>query len=257
MKSFSGFNGGRKQQGGWVTGAAIFASAALNYSAMDSASDAASRASGRSNDIAERELELALRQDERAAQLFDRYMEVYAPLEDELIENIDQGLDTKEIMGRTTADVRTAHGLADATRKRNLSRYGINPADGRYEGSERRAGLALAKDTVSAREGARRYVDEEKFRRRGTVAALGRNLPSASAGFTSQAMGGLSNVGNRYTNQANNFNNLAGQAGQGLGQSLMMLGTWGSQQGWGSGGGGSTPAVDMSTVPTDSVSLYG
>lgn len=247
------FRGPANQQG-WFAIAAAAVTAIGAISSADTAKNAAHDANvarGSAEDIAQQELDLARQADARSQAMFDRYMEVYAPLEDQLIKDAQEGLDVDEELGLASASVNQAHAQAKDEMTRDMARYGIGPNDGRMVEANRMSALDKTKGLVGARTSARRYVDEENFRRRGAVATLGRNLPGAAGAFAAQAGAGLSDVGDRYTTNANNADALAAGAGQsagiGLGQLAMILNSMNS----------GTPGASFGMPPADQQPLPG
>lgn len=173
--------------------------------------------------IMDRQMDIAERQDERAEYIFDRYQKRYVPVEDRLIDSLDEIPTADEAAGAAGTDVAAGFDKAGEIRDRNLRRMGVNPNSGAYRGSERALEIERAKADTGARTGARRYVRDEKFRKLGTVASMGRGLPGTAAGFSGQAQAGLSDVATGYGRLATQAGNVAQGYGTAVGTGLGMI----------------------------------
>jgi hypothetical protein len=128
-----------------------------------------------------------------ADEQFSTWLNTYAPLEKEVVAGAREGIkaDYEGVTSRASADVMQAFSKARGVTLRNRERYGLNPADGRFQGVDR--GLEVAQASAdagavnSAREGERRYVDDTNFNRRYAVANLGRGLLNGATAGTAAA----------------------------------------------------------------------
>lgn len=195
--------------------------AGLSYAAQDSATGAA-RSSGRqAAALQARELALAESQDARADALFDEYQQTYLPRERELVDSaFNDETSPEAAAGRATTDVRSASEQRRETGLRDARALGINPASGAYAALENSRGLKDAALEVSARDTARRGARSENFQRQSAVLSMGRNLPSTAGALTNSAISSVGGLADAAQARTDNFNRLAGQAGQAFGSAV-------------------------------------
>lgn len=116
----------------------------------------------------------------------------------------------KERIGAAGADVSHAFGREREMSRREMGRYGVNPASGRFVGADRAMGLAEAGATAGAMTRARRGVDDEDYARK-------INLVGITTGQGAQAQQGLASAASGLNNIANAKANAKANHQQGLG----------------------------------------
>lgn len=210
--------------GGAVGGALV--SSALTKDSRDAASEA-----NRSQAYA------ANTQADISAERWERYKEIYAPLENQMVEDV-QALPSPDHQGaadKATADVTRAYTKARGMLGRDMARMGVNPASGAGMNRLQEGGVNMANSIVSARNAARSQEDQRaltNLQAKGGVASMGKGLPGS-------AMSGLSQ-------SANIQGNLANQANQQTAGTANFVGNMTARvmDNWGNGGGGSgTPTT--------------
>lgn len=146
-------------------------------------------------DIAGREIALAEQSGAFAATQFQRYLEQFVPLENELIAEVRQGIDPEAEAARSAAEVRSSFDKSRESINRQLGALGLDPSSPRFTGAIQQEALARAAAEAGAKTNARRKVSDINFARRQSLIGLGRGLPSeasnlaASAGALTSAAG--------------------------------------------------------------------
>lgn len=170
---------------------------------------------------------------------WDRFKQVYQPLENELVADVRQGvqpdyegLDARP--GTAARDVTDQYERSRNVLMRNLGRYGGRPDSGQFRETMRIMGTDEARDRAAAATRARfdvedqkrterKYADETTFNRQSGVLSLGRGLPSQSASNLSAAASGLSDVARQQGGRANLFADATAGAADALGGSIYDL----------------------------------
>lgn len=187
----------RKYQGGWLDLVVAGVSALLGRDAAEDAREDARAANAVEAEIRRGELELARKQDARAAELFEHYRENFMPREAALVsEAFDRPISPARAESRAATDVRGALENMRQMQGRNLRRLGVNPASGTALALDQQSRLEEAKIEAGARTRAREGVRDLNFARQASAVQLGRGLPATSAGFSGQA---LSSFGGQAT----------------------------------------------------------
>lgn len=120
----------------------------------------------------------------------------------------------KERIGAAGADVTHAFGREREAGRREMSRYGINPASGRFVGADRTMGIAEAGATAGAMTRARRGVDDESYGRKINAYGLASGQGAQASQGISSAAGGLSGIANQKANaKANHQAGVGGLVG--------------------------------------------
>ena len=99
--------------------------------------------------------------------------------------------------GAAAADVEQAFGQSDERLRRELSRYGVNPASGRFSGALRESGLRKAAAKSGAVTGARRDVLAEHEAKRASALAATLGLPQQALAGLGQTTRGLEAAADR------------------------------------------------------------
>lgn len=167
---------------------------------------------------------------------WNRYKELYGPLEEQMIEDVNAlpGPDYQGARDRATADVVQSYSKARGMLGRDMARMGMNPGSGAALDRLQRGGLEFTKANIQGRNASRLQEDEKAYRNlqaKGSVASMGRGLPSS-------AMQGLSSAAAGYGNVANYHAQSAAGTGQFVGN---MTGRIMQGMNGGGGGGGGLP----------------
>ena len=97
---------------------------------------------------------------------YDNWKAQYGAVEADLIESIDQFTvrdNLQKYMEQGVVDVATAQQKAQDIQKRQMTRYGLDPSDPRYQQSEREIGIDRARMEVEASDRARTRAEEERI----------------------------------------------------------------------------------------------
>ncbi len=134
----------------------------------------------------------------------DYYQQNYRPLEEQMLANLD--IDVNQRVGEAVTATEQQFAGAEAARRRNLGRMGINPNSGRYSGMERSAALGKALARTNSANTARKVARDEQFSRVGNALNFGR--------------GGMNSVGSMMNSAANIYGNIGAQAGDAAANSM-------------------------------------
>lgn len=188
-----------------VVTAAVVGAGATVYSASK-----ASKAQGRAADAAERSAD---RQMDMAEEQYGRYLSLYGPLEEQII-NESKGAgsiaEQERAAGRAAADVMAAQGGAKKQLEKQLTSVGVNPNDQKYVNTMAAMDLDAASQGAAAQTGARERVKELGFSKMKDLASLGKGIPSSSASM-------MASAGEMQASAANGQANRWAGVAQGLG----------------------------------------
>lgn len=157
----------------------------------------------------DRSADATQQQSDIAQQQWNRYQQIYAPVEEQLIAKAQQGItpDIDGVTGRANADVTQAYDVTRESTNRTLGRYGINPNSGRFVDTNRKLDIAEAGDKAGlinrSRENEINRAEDVGFARMASVVNTGRGIPSSVSA-------NLSSVANSYSNQAQTYGQSAG-----------------------------------------------
>lgn len=135
---------------------------------------------------------------ERAKQQWDRYLEVFQPLQDEYIEEAQNwGSEERqaEQAAEAKADVLSNAAAAQQSNQRQMASMGINPTSGRYAGIDRETDLNTALAAAGAQNTARNQVRTQALALKEGLANMAQGATSTSA----QQVGLGLNSGNSAT----------------------------------------------------------
>lgn len=161
--------------------AAIVGSAAIGALASRSANKAAARASNASADAA------AL-QSQIAAEQWDKYQEIYDPLERQVVKEAQQ-YDTPENYAKAAGDASaTVASQFGKAREQLMRTPGLDPSSGAFQAGMTNLGLSEAANNAVQQNAARMKVKDTAFARKTDALSLGKGLPAnASSALNSAA----------------------------------------------------------------------
>lgn len=140
-----------------------------------------------------------------AAEDRDRYTNTFQPLQDAYIEktsNWDSSENLAKAASEAKADVANATAQAAQTRQRQMTAMGVNPASGRYAGTERAADTASALASAGAQNNARTQRQTQALGLQASAIDMGNGLSaSATSNLGLGVNTGNSVVGNNINNQ--------------------------------------------------------
>jgi hypothetical protein len=161
-----------------------------------------------------------------AAEDRDRYTSTFQPLQDAYIEktsNWDSAEKQAQAAGEAKADVMSAAAQQQQTRLRQQTAMGVNPASGRYAGTERAADTATALASAGAQNNARTQLKNQAV----ALQADAINMGSGMASQATQALGLGVNTGNSVVS-----NNVSNQSSWNAGNQLLSSGYTTAMQGY-------------------------
>lgn len=146
--------------------------------------------------------------------IWDEYKTKYGPLEDKMISEVSKGLDPVVFADKAQTDIATAYDRAKGMGERRLTRYGVDPTEGKYQRALGRMDLDEAKSVAGGRNKARQWVNDTNFGRR-------LSLMNYGGGLRASALAGLNGASNNMANYFGNQSKLYGTAAAGLTQSAV------------------------------------
>lgn len=141
-----------------------------------------------------------------AKEQWAHYTETYGDLEKLMVADAITGVqgDFDGVTSRASADMESQYENQVDRNRRNMMRFGLDPSSGRFQSSDRQAGLDLATNKAlamnNARESERRYADQATWQRRATIGQHGSQLISNSG---DKVMGSIQSMANMHGNNAN------------------------------------------------------
>ena len=171
-------------------------------------------------------------QAEIARDQWDRYKQVYAPLEDRLVgEAMDYGQPWRYDAAASQAAA-TVNQQYDKARQQMQRTPGLDPSSGAFAAGLAGLEMNRAASSASAQNAARKQVEDTAYARKHTAVGLGKGLDTAA----SSALGGLTNYhANQAQQQQQNSMQYAGALGRVTERSINGL----SNSNW--LGGGAAP----------------
>lgn len=175
----------------------------------------------------DRELRIGEAQEGRAVQLWNEYQTTYLPRERELVASaFSEEASPEAAAARATSEVRRASQTARESSLRNARRLGINPTSGSYAALDNARQIGEVGLEAAARDSSRRKTIAENFTRQHSALSLGRNLPATAGSMSAQAGNTYSSLGDAAGRNTDQWNALAGQAGQQMGYYAGQLADW-------------------------------
>lgn len=181
-------------------------------------------------------------QSQIAAEQWDRYREMYSPLEKEVVADA-QNYDTPEnyarAAGEASATVADQFGKA---RDRLMRTPGIDPSTGAYQSSMTGLDLAQAATDATQQNAARMKVRDTAFARKVDALGLGKGLPAQASSMLASSASTQFGLGQAQQRQGNLISQGAGKFAGSIftPENVSKAGTWLS--GMGGGGGASSPS---------------
>lgn len=223
---------------GTVAAAAAVAGAATSIYSAVKGSKSAGQAAEAASSTADAQTMIAAKQAELAQAQWDRYLETFAPFENQLIAEVQQpSSDSSSLMAQIGA-INRQYGDAGGNIRAMMG--GKNPyGAGVNYGFQRSNELNRFRDVSKA------YSDwgQQRLQNMMQVANLGRGLSTGATSGYSGASSAYGNAAGTYGNLASLYNNAAQTAGQGVGNFIGNLYQLYALSNQGSGGYGYDPAL--------------
>lgn len=171
--------------------------------ASNSASKRASKAMQGSSDAAALQAQIG-------AEQWDRYQELYGPLEEQYIKEAGE-YGSPGRYARAAEEASATVGSQFGKARDRLSRTpGLDPSTPGFASSMVGLDIAQAAADATAQNAARRRVEDTAWARRSDALSLGKGLPAQASSALSSASNSLANIGSYQQNMANNQAAMAG-----------------------------------------------
>lgn len=191
-----------------VTGTVVAAAgvAASAYSANRARSQA--RDQMRAGERAQQEQVAAMREMQgEARQRYEQWRSTFMPAVEQMGQLAMR--EARPDYEQIDADVGMSFDMAQGQNRRQLERFGINPADGASQAAERDYSVGRALATVNGRNQARRSAQDQQWQRLAGFAGLGEGMRSSADSMMSAAYGGIASA---FGGQASNSFGMAQQS---------------------------------------------
>lgn len=184
------------------------------------------------------------KQNERSDQLYDRYLEYYKPIEDQLVKEANEYNTSKEAQRQAQTALDTTAGQYNQQRQSldmRMRAYGIDPNAGAYANLNRASGINEAAAQTMAANSAREAAIDLGWQKQLQLSQLGAgylgnsltqtaaatNAGSAGASGTSSAIGQASAIGQLGTQNITNLSNIGLQSYQNMSNAWGQYGNMG------------------------------
>lgn len=183
------------------------------------------RASSRAAAASQGQSDAAKLQAQIAAEQWDRYKEMYSPLEEKYVQDA-QNYDSPEQYSRAAGEASATVASQFSKARDRLTRTpGLDPSSGAYQSGLLGLELGQAASDATAQNAARQQVRDTAYARQTNALNLGKGLPGT-------AMNGLSNAANTQGNVAANMYGLANTQANNAGEFVSnMFGAF-KNNGW-------------------------
>lgn len=181
--------------GVWVVSTSAAASA---ENAQQSNLDIQYEHLGISEELAGMQMEIAAKQTEIMEEQWQRYLDIYGPIEEEWAQAAAAGLPADYYVSRAAADVEQSFATAEESAARQAGSYGIDPSSARYQGMQDTVDIQKAAAKAGAMTNTRMAINDVNYQRQSDVVKTGRGIPTEAASIGSSASNSLSSAGNQY-----------------------------------------------------------
>lgn len=193
----------------------------------------------------ERQLAIAERQAALGEEAYRNYERRFGGVLDRI--GAEAALPVDPQFQRVSADVSQSFAAQRGAARRQLARFGVNPADGAYSNDEFRSRSAEALGHVAGREQARRGAAQQRFGNMLSAASVGSGQQGIAGQFFNSAASGMANAAGQYGQQANAWGQEA--ANTAYGTSSMFMDAFNAVRGAYNSSQSSTPASLSRTGP--------
>lgn len=193
-----------------------------------SGSRTASRAARDQKEALRAQTALAERQQDLTEEQYQRYLDLYAPVEEQYLAEVQRPVPYEALAGRAEGTVGREFDAQREALSRDMARYGVSPASQRSMALVQDASLTEAVARAQASNQARLAAEEQ--RRAGLE-----NIMNYGKGMPMQAQNGLSAAGTAMSGVASAYGNKASAASQtvaGIAGGMGKLYGYGKEAGW-------------------------
>lgn len=143
---------------------------------------------------AEAQMKLAETNARIASEQWDRYLEVYAPVEDKWVRTAQVGVPTDYFVAAAGNDVQQAYKRKRDDLDNSLMKFGIDPSSPKFEQMDKDLAIAEAAAEAGAKNKARMSANDINYSRMSDVVKTGRGIPTEAASMNASAMQGISDA---------------------------------------------------------------
>lgn len=147
---------------------------------------------GISSGIADQQIAVSQKQVEIMDEEWQRYLDVYGPVEEEWAKQAAAGLPADYYVGRAASDVEKSYDAAKDQTNRDLERRGIDMSSPQAIAATENSALSEAAAKAGAMTNARLGVNDVNYQRKSDVVKTGRGIPTEAASIGSSASNTLS-----------------------------------------------------------------
>ena len=180
--------------------------AVVGGAAAISGSRSASKAASAQKDALNQQSAIANRQQDMAEDMYQRYLDMYAPVEEQYLQDVQRPVPYEALAGRAEATVGKEYDAQGEALSRDLARYGISPASQRSTALKQDASLSEAAARANAANQTRAGSDAARRAGIENVLNYGKGLPMSAQSGLGQAGTAMSGVASAYGNQYSSIN---------------------------------------------------
>ena len=220
---------------------------------------AADKASKRQTEAMDRQTDVLEKNIDFARDRWNQYRESYGGLEADMIDRAQRGVDVDRMgmTGEVRADTADQFASQREQQAREMSRYGIDPTSGRFQGGLRASRMNEASATASGMRDARKWGEEQDFSRRRDMMGIGLQVGQQAERGLQNARGALAGAEGQqagmHNQNAMQYEQMASQGMRDVGRGLGMAGTTmymhsrdnGDEDNGGDQGGGGTGGLGL------------
>ena len=182
------------------------ATAAVGLVSAISGSKSASKAASAQKAALDQQSAIANRQLDMAEETYQRYLDLYAPVEEQYLQDAQRPVPYEALAGRAEATVGKEYDAQGEALSRELARYGVSPASQRGMALKQDASLSEAAARANAANQARAVGDATQKASIENVLNYGKGMPMSAQSGLNQAGTAMSGVASAYGNLYSSIN---------------------------------------------------
>lgn len=160
--------------------------------------------------ISEAMLEIAQAEEERAAEQYQIYTDLYLPGEIDFVRSSFAGIPVEQELAWASSGVTESFDSALDVASRELQGYGVDPSSPKYAQMQSDYALAKAAADAGARNTARTNVRDTNYERERQAVMIGRGIPATASGISSDAAAAYQGASGALTAGFGALNDAAG-----------------------------------------------
>lgn len=178
----------------------------------------ASRAASNQEEALRSQTALAERQQDLTEEQYQRYLDLYAPVEEQYLAEVQRPVPYEALAGRAEGTVGREFDAQREALSRDMARYGVSPASQRSRALVQDASLTEAVARAQASNQARLAAEEQRRAGLENIMNYGKGMPMQAQNGLSAAGTAMSGVASAYGNKASAASKSAAGIFEGMGK---------------------------------------